>query len=72
MSFSVKIDRAVVYERENGTDIVEFVTGYSSPMVLPDGSRAPGELILRFATTRGYGVEYVRTIYGVEPEVRQI
>jgi len=73
MSFPVNVDRIIVYSREGfDTDVVQFLTNYSNPKVYFGGIREKGGLIMQFETTKDYGVEYVRTVFGIEPETRGV
>jgi hypothetical protein len=70
--FQVQVDKVFVFTREGYNDTVVFFTQYSNPMVYAMGMREQGGMNMQFETTPGYGAEYVRTTFGVEPEIRKL
>jgi len=65
MKIEIEITKIQVIH-DQGPDIV-FVTT-TMPAPFPSGS-LPSPLTMRFETKPGYGVSYVRQMFGIQPEV---
>ena len=69
--FEIKCQRVVVYQRIGNSDIVQIETLHSSPAFTFAGMKK-GNLFVQFEASTGYGAEYVRNIFGVEPQVIRV
>lgn len=64
-TFLLKIEKSVVIQREHGSDHVILHTNL--PTAMPDITNEP--LSLDFVVAKGDGVNYVKNVFGLEPEI---
>ncbi len=62
----MKISKIVILQR-SGTDLISIFTDLPSPYPQEVGDGLP--LVINFETTKGWGVDYVKKNFGIEPEV---
>jgi len=66
---NLDISRICVLIRKGGTDIINIYT--SLPSSFPPGLSSDN-LVLRFESQKGKGVEYVRKNFNIEPSIINI
>lgn len=64
----IEVDSATVLLQRNGTDIVFLKTSLPCPFPEEAISSQPS-LQMKFDTTQGTGIKYVKDNFGIEPEV---